>query len=51
VSTVFGLKIERVLSMQNCLLERPLDQRVIQRSTGDSDIVPLLVKMLKTLAG
>ena len=37
--------------MQNRPLQGPFYDVVIQRGPGDGDIVPLLVKMLKTLAG
>jgi hypothetical protein len=37
--------------MQNGFLQRPLDQIVVQWGAWNGDIVLLLVKTLKTLAG
>jgi hypothetical protein len=40
-----------VLAMKNDFLERPLANVVVQGCSGNGDIVLLLVKTLKTLAG
>lgn len=40
-----------IITMKNYALQGPFYYVVIQRGSGDGDIVPLLVKMLKTLAG
>lgn len=42
---------ERIFPMQNGFLQSPLDQVVVQWGAGNGDIVLLLVKILKTLAG
>jgi len=51
LSTIQGLIKERVFPVQNCFFQRPLHNIVVQRSAWNGDIVLLLVKTLKTLAG
>jgi hypothetical protein len=48
---VLVLVEQRVLAVQNDFLEPPLANVVVQGRSGNGDIVPLLVKTLKTLAG
>jgi hypothetical protein len=49
--TVKGAIKQGILTVKNYALQGPFYYVVIQRGSGDGDIVPLLVKMLKTLAG
>ena len=51
LGAVLVLVEQRVLAMQNDFLEPPLTNVVVQGCSGNGDIVPLLVKTLKTLAG
>jgi hypothetical protein len=51
LSTIHRFIEEGVFSMQNRFLQCPLDQVVVQGCTWNGDIVLLLVKTLKTLAG
>jgi hypothetical protein len=51
VSTFQSLIEKTVFPVQNGFFQRPLRDIVVQRGAGNGDIVPLLVKTLKTLAG
>jgi hypothetical protein len=51
LGTVQGAIKQGILSMENGALQGSFYEVIVQRGPGDGDIVPLLVKMLKTLAG